>query len=87
MRKKSNRRQLEDEQNSDETRDFFHNFLPLVEGHDRDEIVVCPPLPASTPRSACSKAPTLPSECRTFTGKRKALTRERFRRPCCCASE
>jgi triosephosphate isomerase (TIM) len=26
-----------------ETRDFFHAFLPLVAGHDRDEIVVCPP--------------------------------------------
>ena len=23
--------------------DFFHYFLPLVAGHDRDEIVVCPP--------------------------------------------
>ena len=28
---------------SDETRDFFRAFLPLVAGHDRDEIVVCPP--------------------------------------------
>jgi triosephosphate isomerase (TIM) len=27
----------------DETRDFFRDFLPLVAGHDRDEIVVCPP--------------------------------------------
>jgi triosephosphate isomerase (TIM) len=30
--------------------DFFRDFLPLVAGHDRDEIVVCPPfidLPAS----------------------------------------
>ncbi|HZR55857.1 MAG TPA: triose-phosphate isomerase [Terriglobales bacterium] len=27
----------------DQARDFFHNFLPLVAGHDRDEIVVCPP--------------------------------------------
>jgi triosephosphate isomerase len=27
----------------DQTRDFFHDFLPLVSGHDRDEIVVCPP--------------------------------------------
>ena len=26
----------------DQTRDFFRNFLPLVSGHDRDEIVVCP---------------------------------------------
>src|ERR1700731_3950644 len=27
----------------DQTRDFFRGFLPLVSGHDRDEIVVCPP--------------------------------------------
>ena len=26
----------------DETRDYFRDFLPLVAGHDRDEIVVCP---------------------------------------------
>ncbi|MFY9911355.1 MAG: triose-phosphate isomerase [Candidatus Sulfotelmatobacter sp.] len=27
----------------DQTREFFREFLPLVAGHDRDEIVVCPP--------------------------------------------
>src|SRR5215468_2684272 len=27
----------------DQTRDFFRDFLPLVAGHDRDEIAVCPP--------------------------------------------
>jgi triosephosphate isomerase (TIM) len=27
----------------DDTRDYFREFLPLVAGHDRDEIVVCPP--------------------------------------------
>jgi triosephosphate isomerase len=26
----------------DETRDYFRDFLPMVAGHDRDEIVVCP---------------------------------------------
>jgi triosephosphate isomerase len=26
----------------DQARDFFHDFLPLIQGHDRDEIVVCP---------------------------------------------
>ena len=26
----------------DQAKDFFHNFLPLIQGHDRDEIVVCP---------------------------------------------
>jgi triosephosphate isomerase len=27
----------------EQTREFFHHFLPLVAGHTRDEIVVCPP--------------------------------------------
>ena len=27
----------------DQTREFFNAFLPLVTGHTRDEIVVCPP--------------------------------------------
>jgi len=27
----------------DETREFFREFLPMVAGHTRDEIVVCPP--------------------------------------------
>ena len=27
----------------DRTREFFRDFLPLVAGHTRDEIVVCPP--------------------------------------------
>jgi len=34
----------------DQTREFFRDFLPLVSGHTRDEIVVCPPflnLPAA----------------------------------------
>ena len=26
----------------DQARDFFRDFLPLVENHDRDELVVCP---------------------------------------------
>ena len=29
--------------NPDQTLAFFRDFLPLVSGHDRDEIVVCPP--------------------------------------------
>jgi triosephosphate isomerase len=29
--------------NLDQTRTFFRDFLPLVSGHTRDEIVVCPP--------------------------------------------
>ena len=27
----------------DQTREFFQHFLPLVSGHTRDEIVICPP--------------------------------------------
>ena len=26
-----------------QTKEFFRDFLPLVAGHDRDEIVICPP--------------------------------------------
>jgi triosephosphate isomerase len=36
--------------NPDQTNEFFRDFLPLVSGHDRDEIAVCPPfidLPAA----------------------------------------
>jgi len=29
--------------NPEQTKAFFHDFLPLVAGHTRDEIVVCPP--------------------------------------------
>ena len=29
--------------NPSQTRDFFRDFLPMVAGHTRDEIVVCPP--------------------------------------------
>ena len=29
--------------NPTQTEEFFSHFLPLVYGHERDEIVVCPP--------------------------------------------
>ncbi len=29
--------------NPSQTKDFFRDFLPLIAGHDRDEVVVCPP--------------------------------------------
>jgi triosephosphate isomerase (TIM) len=29
--------------NPNQTRDFFRDFLPMVAGHTRDEVVVCPP--------------------------------------------
>jgi len=35
---------------AEQARDFFRDFLPLAAGHDRDEVVVCPPflaIPAS----------------------------------------
>ena len=41
----------------DQTRDFFRDFLPLAKGHDRDEIVVCPPfvcLPAAVEAAEAS---------------------------------
>ena len=42
----------------DQTRDFFRDFLPLVAGHTRDEIVVCPSflnLPAALDAAKGSK--------------------------------
>ena len=42
---------------AEQARDFFRDFLPLVAGHDRDEMVVCPPylaIPASV--EACRGA-------------------------------
>jgi triosephosphate isomerase (TIM) len=40
---------------SDETRAFFRDFLPLVAGHDRDEIVVCPPYTSVDAALACAQ--------------------------------
>jgi triosephosphate isomerase len=43
---------------SDQTREFFLGLLPLVTGHDRDEIVICPPfvnLPAAIESARGSK--------------------------------
>ncbi|HET9308651.1 MAG TPA: triose-phosphate isomerase [Candidatus Sulfotelmatobacter sp.] len=43
----------------DQARDFFREFLPLVSGHARDEIVVCPPfldLPAALEAAKGSNA-------------------------------
>ncbi len=42
----------------DQTRDFLRDFLPMVSGHTRDEIVVCPPfvdLPAALEAAKGSK--------------------------------
>jgi triosephosphate isomerase len=42
----------------DQTREFFRDFLPLVEKHDRDEIAVCPPfvnVPAAVEAAKGSK--------------------------------
>ncbi len=43
MRKKLIAANWKMNKNPDETRAFLRDFLPLVAGHDRDEIVVCPP--------------------------------------------
>ncbi len=50
MRKKMMAANWKMYKNPEQTRDFFRDFLPLVSGHNRDEIVVCPPfidLPAA----------------------------------------
>src|SRR5271165_5869079 len=43
MRKKVMAANWKMNKNPDETRDYLREFLPTVTGHDRDEIVVCPP--------------------------------------------
>jgi triosephosphate isomerase (TIM) len=43
MRKKMMAANWKMNKTPDDTREFFRAFLPLVAGHDRDEIVVCPP--------------------------------------------
>ena len=43
MRKKLMAANWKMNKTSGDTRAFFHEFLPLVAGHDRDEIAVCPP--------------------------------------------
>jgi triosephosphate isomerase (TIM) len=50
----------------DQTRDFFHDFLPMVAGHDRDEIVVCPPfidIPAAVEAAKGSNAAVGGQDC------------------------
>ena len=42
MRKKVMAANWKMNQTPDQTREFFREFLPLVAGHDRDEIVICP---------------------------------------------
>ena len=39
----------------DQTREFFQEFIPLVTGHDRDEIVICPPFLDIDAASTCAK--------------------------------
>jgi triosephosphate isomerase (TIM) len=43
----------------DQARDFFRDFLPLVHGHDRDEIVVCPTYLALEAAVAATKGSNL----------------------------
>jgi triosephosphate isomerase (TIM) len=43
----------------DQTRDFFAGFVPLVTGHDRDEIVICPPFVNLPIAVECAKGSNL----------------------------
>jgi triosephosphate isomerase (TIM) len=43
----------------DQARDFFRDFLPLVHGHERDEIVVCPTYLALEAAVAATKGSNL----------------------------
>src|SRR5271167_1035078 len=40
----------------DDTRAFFRDFLPLVAGHNRDEIVVCPPYTSASAAIEAARA-------------------------------
>jgi triosephosphate isomerase len=43
----------------DQTRDFFAGIVPLVTGHDRDEIVICPPFVNLPIAVECAKGSNL----------------------------
>jgi triosephosphate isomerase len=43
----------------DQTREFFREFSPLVAGHDRDEIVVCPPFLDIDAAITCAKGTSI----------------------------
>ena len=58
----------------------------MVAGHNRDEIVVCPPYTGCCGGNRGGARDRMSrSAGRMFTGKRKGRSRERFPLPCCCA--
>ena len=70
----------------DQARDFFHAFLPLVAGHTRDEIVVCPPFLDLPRRWKPQKGRMSRLAAKTCTGKKKARSRAKLRRRSCSLS-
>ena len=62
---------------SDETRAFFRDFLPLVAGHDRDEIVVCPPYTSVDAALAAAKGSNIAIGVQNIHWKEKAPTPEK----------
>ena len=72
--------------NPDQTRAFFHDFVPLVAGHTRDEIVICPPyidLAAAIETARGSNVAVGAQDC---TGKRRAHTPAKSAPACCWIS-
>ena len=64
----------------DQSRDFFRDFLPLVAGHDRDEIVVCPPFVDLYVAVAAARLERGDRRARRSLGKRRRLHRRNFHR-------
>jgi hypothetical protein len=60
----------------DETRSFFRDFLPLVTGHDRDEIAVCPPFVDLCAAVEAARGSNVAIGCSTaaFKARREWLT-------------
>src|SRR5260370_6242598 len=64
----------------DETRAFFRDFLPLVAGHSRDEIVVCPPYTSASAAIEAAQGSSVAIGVQNIHWKARRLYRGDFRR-------
>ena len=82
--KESDGCQLEDVQDAQPGADFLHQFLPLIAGHTRDEIVVCPPYidiyAAVEGRQGVKRSHR---RARSVLGKRRRIHRRNLSAACC----
>ena len=70
----------------DQTREFFLEFLPMVSGHDRDEIVICLLTSICPLRWNRRKARIFRLALKMFTGNLRARLPAKPRRQCCSRS-